>query len=284
MAKENQREMDVRGTEDFPLSFYHYNCTDKVIRTHWHPDIEILYVHSGEVILYVSDEKLILKEGDICFVNPGEVHGLDLREQMVDYYAAVFVPTLFQFREKHFLEQEFFAPLQEGQLRFPRIVNATNEHYEEMRRIVDHMFRKDGISKVRIFTDLTMIFCELLEHSMMETVMESAGYRYTEAIKRCICYMEANYSRKITLTELANEVHMSPNYLCSYFKKYTGISPFTQLHYVRVKTAENMLLEGDESIVSVAEACGFENVSFFIRKFKELTGFTPSNYRKRMRG
>ena len=93
--------------------------------------------------------------------------------------------------------------------------------------------------------------------------------------------MQEHQRQKVTLAELADLVHMSPNYFCSYFKKYTGISPFTQLNFIRVKSAESMLLKSNQPILQIAEACGFENVSFFIRKFKEIIGCTPSAYRKR---
>lgn len=125
-----------------------------------------------------------------------------------------------------------------------------------------------------------MLFCTLMENSLLDNTSDPASIKKAEDIKMCIKYMEVNYTRKVTLTELADLVHMSPNYFCSYFKKQTGISLFTQLNYIRVKEAAKLLLKSDDSIVDVAESCGFENVSFFIRKFKEIQGCTPSVYRK----
>ena len=195
----------------------------------------------------------------------------------------MFFPSLFQFQEKHFLEQDLIKPLIEGTLQFPRIVKKEQKEYSKICNTVHRMFEKDETSKARIYADLTVLFSELMEQGLMQSVVESQAFRYTDTIKRCIRYMELNYTKKVTLAELAGEAHMSENYFCSYFKKYTGVSPFTQLHYIRVKAAEQLLIQRDESIVAVAEACGFENVSFFIRKFKEITGYTPSIYRKRMR-
>lgn len=283
MMAEHYREVSVRGTEDFPLSLYHYIRKNKVITSHWHPEIEILYVIGGEMQCYVSEENFLLKTGDICFINPGEIHGLDPREKGAEYYVAVFFPDLFQFKGKHFLEQEFTTPLTEGELYFPRVIGEGHREYPRIQSIVSHMFEQKESSKAMIYADLTMLFCEMLERSMLEIKENAVGYRYSEAIKSCVRYMEENYRQKVTLAEVAEAAHMSPNYLCSYFKKYTGITIFTQLHHIRVKAAEQLLVESDESIVSIAEACGFENVSFFIRKFKEVTGYTPSAYRKRMK-
>ena len=112
---------------------------------------------------------------------------------------------------------------------------------------------------------------------MGETVLKKS-----EDVKLCIQYMEDNYGRKITLKELANLVHMTPNYFCNYFKKQTGLTPFTQLNSIRVRRASKILRNTETSIAEIAEACGYENVSFFIRKFKEIRGCTPSVYRKKM--
>ena len=83
------------------------------------------------------------------------------------------------------------------------------------------------------------------------------------------------------LAELADLVHMTPNYFCNYFKKQTGLTPFTQLNNIRVRRASKMLRNTEKSIAEIAEACGYENVSFFIRKFKEIRGCTPSVYRRK---
>ena len=280
---ENYREVCVRGTEDFPLSLYHFIRKNKITPSHWHPEIELLYVVGGEIMIYVSEERLLLKPGDICFVSPGEIHGFDVPDVGVEYYVAVFVPTLFQYKEKHFLEQDFMKPLTEGKLYLPRLVQSDHKEYSRIHDIVHHLFEQEESSKAMIYADLTMLFCEMMERSLFITRENAVGYRYSDAIKRCIRYMQSNYHNKVTLSEVADEVHMSPNYLCSYFKKYTGITIFNQLHLIRVRAAEQMLSESEESIVNVAVACGFENVSFFIRKFKEVTGETPSVYRKRMK-
>ena len=143
------------------------------------------------------------------------------------------------------------------------------------------IFYEDVHSKAMIFADLTSLFCILMEQSLVQNVSAEDYDKNLEDIKMCIRYMEEHFPQKITLSELADLVHMSSNYFCSYFKKHTGVSPFTQLNYIRIKEASKILLGSEVPIVDVAEACGFENVSFFIRKFKEIMGCTPSAYRNK---
>lgn len=275
------REKQKRGTENFPFAYYKERLINHMIKLHWHPEIELLYGISGELAVNVSEEKYILKQGDILFINPEELHSYTPHTPQADYHAAVFDASLFQFKGGHFFEQNFTEPIINGTLRFPRMIHCTHEKYDTIQPIVHRLFNEDIDSRTLVFADLTLLFCSLLEHSLLSEVSADVSYKKSEDVKMCIKYMEDHYTRKITLTELADLIHMSPNYFCNYFKKQTGISPFTQLNYIRVRRAAKLLRSCDDSIVSVAESCGFENVSFFIRKFKAIQGCTPSVYRKK---
>ena len=215
------------------------------------------------------------------FINPEEVHSYASYSKEVEYHAAVFEPALFQFRETHFFEQDFMDPILNGTLRFPRMIDKNHGGYVVISQIVDQIFNKHIHSKAMIFADLTVLFCTLIDGGLLELVSDDSSHKKTEDIKRCIKYMEENFAQKITLTELANLVHMTPNYFCNYFKKQTGLTPFTQLNNIRVGVASKKLRQTEKTIVEIAEACGFENTNYFIRKFKEIRGCTPSVYRKK---
>lgn len=282
MEMKKYLEKQRRGTEDFPFAYYKEQYSNHMIRLHWHSEIELLYGVSGELAVTVAEEKYILKTGDILFINPEELHSYAPYSKEVQYHAAVFDPSLFQFKEAHFFERDFTSPIANGELKFPRLFNKEHPKYDVIAPIVHKLFNEDIQSKALVFADLTLLFCTLLEYSLLEREQDETSVKKSDDVKVCIQYMEENYGRKITLKELANLVHMTPNYFCNYFKKQTGLTPFTQLNSIRVRRASKMLRNTETSIAEIAEACGYENVSFFIRKFKEIRGCTPSVYRKKM--
>lgn len=278
---ERYLEKQKRGTENFPFAYYRQRYSNQMVKLHWHPEIELIYGISGELAVTVAQEKYILREGEILFINPEELHSYAAFSEEVHYHAAVFETSLFQFKTPHFFEQEFIDPMINGGLRFPRMIDRGHEKYAVISPIVDRIFNEHINSKTMVFADLTLLFCTLMDNDLLEQVSEESGYKQTEDIKRCIRYMEENFSRRITLTELANLIHLNPNYFCNYFKKQTGQTPVAQLNNIRIHQASKMLCQTELSIAEVAEACGYENTNYFIRRFKEVRGCTPSVYRKK---
>ena len=270
-----------RGTENFPFAYYREKYSNHMIHLHWHPEIELLYGISGELAVTISKEKCILRQGDIIFVNPEELHSYTPYSKEVQYHAAVFETSLFQFKDQHFFEQEFTQPIANGVLKFPRMLDREHERYAEISQIVDGLFNRHIHSKTMVFADLILLFSMLKEYKLLQKVEDASCYKETDNVKRCIKYMEEKCAQKITLAELADLVHMTPNYFCSYFKKQTGLTPFMQLNNIRIRRASKMLHQTEYPIAYVAEVCGYENVNYFIRKFKEVRGCTPSVYRKK---
>ena len=92
-------------------------------------------------------------------------------------------------------------------------------------------------------------------------------------------YLHNNHSNKRTLAMLSRYCHLHPNYLCSVFRKYTGMSIFDYLTRIRVESAQRLLREG-LPVSTVAEMSGFHSERLLYQKFKEQTGMTPKAYAK----
>lgn len=93
-------------------------------------------------------------------------------------------------------------------------------------------------------------------------------------------YMESNYADKLDLEKLAKNTALSKFHFIRQFRKYYGRTPHQFLKDVRVGAAKKLLQEG----MKVSEACyhvGFESPTSFSVLFKEMTGFSPSDFGKK---
>ena len=92
-------------------------------------------------------------------------------------------------------------------------------------------------------------------------------------------YVKANYSKKITLDDVARHVYLSRSYLSSLFKEETGDSLFAYINRVRIDKSKMFLLDSAVNLVDVASLCGFDDQSYFTKVFKKATGVSPKKYR-----
>lgn len=111
--------------------------------------------------------------------------------------------------------------------------------------------------------------------------LESTIYRNnTEPVVLLKEYIELRYKEKLELKEIASTLGINPNYLSHSFKKYYGISFISYINTLRITKAKELLEVTDLEIGFVGKKVGFNNTSYFISKFKDLEGLTPSKYRK----
>ena len=102
-----------------------------------------------------------------------------------------------------------------------------------------------------------------------------------ENLKKVLQYIGEHYGSPIRLSELAELVNMNEQYFCRYFKKNIGKTITEYINMIRVEKAATALAETEDKIIDIASACGFDNIGYFIRRFKKEKDMTPSEYRKK---
>lgn len=101
---------------------------------------------------------------------------------------------------------------------------------------------------------------------------------YKNPIYKAIRYMEENYNQAINIKDIAWSLNMSESNFSLYFKKIVGISPKDYLKNIRLSKAKELLKE--HNVTEVAYSVGYENISYFIKLFKNKYGVTPKQYKK----
>ena len=90
-----------------------------------------------------------------------------------------------------------------------------------------------------------------------------------------------NLSLNYSIADIASLINVDEYYLMHLFKKQYGESIVSYRNNLRMEKARKMLLETDKKIIEISLECGFENVCYFSRMFKEREGLAPAIYRER---
>ena len=93
-------------------------------------------------------------------------------------------------------------------------------------------------------------------------------------------YVKNNLSKKITLNDIAWKLHCSTVTLTEHFKREYGITIMEYVMKKRMEKAERMLMNSELSISEISEECGFPDIEYFSRCFKNLHGMSPSSWKK----
>ncbi|MCL2230125.1 MAG: helix-turn-helix domain-containing protein [Treponema sp.] len=135
------------------------------------------------------------------------------------------------------------------------------------------------IEESRDFDEIREILCAITER-MSGMIFSFHGVRHFSALRKAQRYIWKNYTRKISLKEIADASGLSAPYFSTVFKDEMGENLSNYLNRLRVEKAAAMLVTTNLPINEIAFACGFEDQSWFSKIFKGNTGFTPGKYRE----
>ena len=282
-------ENRVHSTLLVPFSYYKCLIPDyfAAVPFHWHSEFEINHIISGCAEFICGDDKFVSAEGDIIIIPPNMFHAIyphDNSKQIYD--TIVFSPEMLGASENDRSAVSCVRPIINGEF----VVNSriTKEHiyYDEIKISVDNIFScaKGNTPQLDMLmkSELLRLFW-LLEISgdiycASENAVSTGGI-----IRPAIEYMNENIGEDITIELLADTVHLSKSYFMRCFKKTVGIGAIEYLAQLRVKKVCALLCETDMTASEAAFGCGFRNLSNFNRRFKEIMGCTPREYRKAAR-
>ena len=252
-----------RGTPDFQVELY--DVTNKHPRYHmqhhWQNSYEIIYVVHGTLTLLLNNKKIVLHQSEAVFIPDGVIHGGTPTN--CRYICVVFSSSIFSATQKSRL-------IMKTRIRLPILLK--NEPL--IKTIIQDMMGKSDGYQLSVIGNIYILTHKLLTMCLDNKISTNIKI---EKIKPAMAYIERNYSKNITLSDLAKECSMSPNYFCRFFKSITNETPIGFIIRYRIEMACEFLLSG-MSITDTAYSCGFNDISYFINVFKQRTNLSPKKY------
>ena len=121
---------------------------------------------------------------------------------------------------------------------------------------------------------------EIFHDLHYELYVDPDTRKMNKTVASIMQYISTHYVENMPLEQIAEEVELSPNYICSLFKKETGINLYQYIMEFRINRAKELLLSTNLKSYEIAAKTGFADESYFSRSFKKVTGQSPVEFRR----
>lgn len=242
---------------------------------HWQKEIELVFIRSGSASFHVADHSFTAHAGDLVICESGQIHYSDSYNTKNHLDFLVFDTNLIspRFHNPHFYSPLITAKeLEALSLSQPlaRLLDLVSEELEKKQP-----YYKDIVSSaIREFWFLLKRKIPRAEKARDD----SKRARMLEEFQELLDYIDKHSSEPLTLEHAASMMHFSPSHFSKTFKKMMGMNYVTYVNMVRIDHAVSLLGSGQCRMIDIALECGFSNIRSFNRVFKEITGYTPTEF------
>jgi AraC-like DNA-binding protein len=246
---------------------------------HRHPEYELTLVVRSRGKRFVGDSIADYGDGDLVLLGPDLPH--TWHSEGPGRHEAIVV----QFSEG-FLGKDFFAAPEMLPVR--RLLDRSAQGLlfgGRTRRLaarrMDGMERRAGLGRLLGLLELLAFLARSREARPLSsrTFVPSLRTRDARRIDLVFGLLTERFADRITLPEAASRAHLSVPAFSRFFKRTTGKTFVRFLNELRVGHACRRLLETDRTVAQVAFECGFNNLSNFNRRFRDIKGTSPRSWR-----
>lgn len=289
--KSDLEEKCVHGSPLFPFQYFHSRKDPSVkifVPCHWHTNIEIVFVEKGPLRIVTDGISRTGQTGDIFFFNSEQLHQINGTKVDNSLYSFVFSLSMLNFQENDYVQNTLIEPLCRERF-FPPQLSPQAPCYADVCRELNELrclsISRPAAYQLIIKAELYRLLAILEQHDQFIPGVRqfSRGHSQTALrLKKVLQYIAEHYKENISLNQAAAVMHMTPKYFSNYFSSNLHINFVQYLNRYRIEQASILLQTTDLPVMEVAFESGYENFSYFIRRFKEFQGCTPSDYRKNL--
>lgn len=266
-------------SKDFVIDHRIRHVNKDVPLTHSHQYNEIYFLQSGKCNVYIDNETYCLEDGSVLFIPAFKEHTFiypftqDIKRTVL-YISTEQLNWYFNKDFKDEINNLFINKhLQLSRKSFSNLSNIF-EKIQFEKYSLDNM--SELLTKTYFFELIIyLIRCQRYTHNINQKTNLS-----NITIGEIVNFIENNYSRQLTLPEIAAQFGISESSLTKKIKIFTNMTFKEYLTKTRIEEAKSLLISSEKSITEIAYECGYNNSNFFGDVFKKAVGMSPSSYRK----
>lgn len=279
------REHKKHTPDEFPYNTY--LCTIPLdfssVEIHWHDEIELIIIKKGEGLVWVDLVEYEVTAGDIVFVPSGKLHSIGQKDsEVMEYENIIFKPSLLLSESNDLCGESFIKPICSGEIQLSPLIGRAALCYSEASALIA---RIDSLCDQKAYgyqlavkgCIFQLMYLLLTEGNIRK---EKINKKTSEKLKLILIHISENYQRQISIEEISGQCFYSKSYFMKFFKETMGVTFVEYLNNYRLDIAAEKLKSTDDNILNIAIDCGFDNLSYFNRRFKSRFGVSPGIYRR----
>ncbi len=284
MSTPTYRLISPQAGRSFVFKWEHFNLTT---RWHYHPEVELIYFIEGKTNAIIGDGFYDFSEGDLVILGANFPHVLQENKSFVQENPSVRpFGLIIQFTED-FLGKDFMVKpeLHEIKTLLNKARNGVHFKKHVVEKVKHALLNMHTLSETRKLFSLLEVLQTLTESDSYE-LMTNRNYEYVhlhdeERMRSVYQYLYENFTKKITVSEIAAIANMTETSFCRYFKSRT-LKNFTRfVNEIRIAYACKLLSNKNYTATSACYESGFNELSYFTRQFKSIMKMSPIQYRRR---
>ncbi|MUL35942.1 AraC family transcriptional regulator [Gloeocapsopsis dulcis] len=252
------------------LELLHARYITHSFSRHAHETFAIGVIEQGAEAFSYQGEKHIAPAGSVVVINPGEVHTGSAANIHVGWTYRMLYPDI-----KLLQQATSEAGQQTSEIPYFPIAVIQDSQLARLILKLHHTLEKVTCT-LEQDSCLLWTLAQLIARHAGERLIWRVG-KESQAVLRVQEYLEAHYTKNISLDAIARIANLSPFYLIRTFRKCIGLPPHEYLTQIRISRAKILLLQG-YAIAQVAHDTGFADQSHLTRHFKRIVGVTPGQY------
>ena len=277
------QETKHHGEVRFPFNIY--PCTIpgdfRQVAVHWQDSMELVYIKRGSGLVQTGAQVCTAQSGDIFVLTPGTLHAIRQAESCTMEYENIIFDVELLGGAEDVCAEKYLLPLQSGRLALPEHITPDEAWYPQA---ADCLKEAEEANRCKQFGYELCIKGALLRFLALliaqSKALPPAEKASTQRLRAVLQWISAHYSEPVCVADAAALCQCSPNHFMRWFRQMTGQTFIIFLREYRLNAAAEALRTTEDTILSISEQCGFENLSYFNREFKAHFGMTPREYRK----
>ena len=230
---------------------------------HMHRCFEIILLLEGSMTVTIEKTEHLLTAGDMIFVKPNVIHSLKTSKTS-RHVLCIFAPELIAAISDDLIKYFLTSP----------VIRNVPELYRQLFANANEDMSIGGV-KGFLYT-ISDLFYKHLDFSKEDTASLEKNL-----LQRILLYVDNNMNQLCSIQILGKELGYSPKYLSRYFCSNIGMPYSDYVRNIKISHACYLLRNTRESVIDIATQCGYFSISSFNRNFKQMTSYSPTEYRKK---